>query len=170
MAMKSKDIKRWGISKGISDDLLAECLWHYEKSLTGSTEAINWWVTHGGPRNFAALEEVQMTLTQTIEWRKAQRVLIASRWSKTTECGKKLVKMLYDWDSGSTMALEQLIANRRAVLKEFGDYTPETPPAPAGAYLHRGDPMDQYVSPQDEQELMAFEMEQWPGQSQDSAS
>ena len=162
--------RRWGESKGISDDILVEYLWDYDKSLTGSTKLNNLWHQYGGPRDHEALDQVQRALTQTIEWRKAQRVLIASRWSHTSAIVQKFIKMLYDWDNGATMATNQLIANRRAVLKEFGDYTPEAPPAPAGAYLHRGDPMSQYVSPQDEQELMAFEMEQWPGQSQDSAS
>ncbi len=161
------DIRRWGASNGVLDDLLAEYLWNYEKSLTGSTERINLWRQHGGPSDFIALEQMQATLTQTIEWRKAQRVLIASRWSHTGASAKRLIKRLYAWDDGSTMEMDRLIANQRAKLNEFGSYTPNTPPAPPDAYLHRGDPMGR-MSPWEEQELLEFQTERWSDWSQGS--
>ena len=151
--MTAKDIRRWAKSCGISDPLLTEYLWDYKMSLMGSTLRNNLWILNGGPSDFTSLERTQALLTRTIEWRKAQRALITSRRAHIHQGVAKLIQQMYDSDDGATMTMVGLIADRRAKLKEFGSYTPDTPPAPPGAYLEQGDPLGR-MSATEQQEVL----------------
>ena len=153
--MISDKLKRWGAFRGSSDDTLTKLLWAYEKSLSGSTEINNAWVEHGGPTNHYQLDLAQTVLTNTIAWRKHQRELIDAIDYAERKSAKKSIQRLYDHDTASTMAQQMLIGDRKAMLSEFGSYTPKTPSPES--YVPQRDPMGQLPA-WEEQEMLRLQV------------